>query len=184
MSSLVRIYAILFVLLLFLTSCASVDSNKAIDSMSPQELETAMKEDMEKNPPKEMTPAERAIEQKTASTLENGNVLKTGMFEGRAHDSIGDLKIIEKDGETYLVFDENFRTDAGPDLHVVLTEHQDPRNSKNLHEGEYIDLGTLKSTSGAQTYKVPKDKVGKFNSASVYCKPFKVIFGVAKLKQS
>ena len=127
-----KIFVSFCFLLLISTACSSSEIPKDVDSMTPEELETAMQEEMNRNPPKQMTTEERAQEMKTTSSLNDGKVLKAGIFEGRAHPSSGDIKIIEKDDDTYLIFDENFKTDAGPELHVILTEHNDPKNSRNL----------------------------------------------------
>lgn len=174
--------ALLCSLLILISACGKISNTKNVESMSPDELDIAMKEEMQKTPPNEMSAEEKIAEIKIASSISQGEILKRGKFEGRAHDSKGEIKIFQQDGESYLVLGEDFKTDAGPDLHVVITEHPDPKNSMNLHEGEYADLGPLKSTTGVQMYKIPKNNVGKFNTASIYCKPFKVIFGIAKLK--
>ncbi|QQG39172.1 MAG: DM13 domain-containing protein [Candidatus Woesearchaeota archaeon] len=149
------IITLLVIFLLFLTSCS-----KNIE---------------------EMTDDQKAAEEQTASSLQSSTILKTGSFEGRAHPTSGEIKIVESNGEKFLVLPEDFQTDSGPLLHVILAEHQDPMSSSNLHEGQYIDLGVLKSTKGTQAYKITEGDLEKFNTVVIYCKPFKVVFGVAKL---
>jgi hypothetical protein len=177
--------ALLTMVLLILTSCQQKDfmlmSDAEIDSMSMEEKLAAIDEEVKKNPPREMTQEERSVENEVMDFMTDGNVLKSGNFEGRAHPTSGTIQIIEKNGETLVMLSDDFKSDAGPELHVILTEHDNPKNSRELHTGEYEDLGILKSTKGAQTYVVPKDKAGKLKTATIYCKPFKVIFGAAAL---
>lgn len=170
---------ILILVLILISSCAS---GKDPELMTPEELDKAMQEEMEKNPPKFMTEEEMQVESQAASSLSDGAVLKSGSFVGKAHDVAGSSQIIEKEGRYYLVLSEDFETDAGPDLHVVLAENPNPQKSKDLHEGQYLDLGSLKSNKGAQTYEIPPDMVDKYSSATIYCKPFKVVFSVAGLE--
>lgn len=48
--------------------------------------------------------------------------------------------------------------------------------------GDYLNLGDLQSTSGNQTYAVPKGTdVSQFNSVVIYCEAFSVIFSSAPL---
>jgi hypothetical protein len=173
----------LIILLLILTSCQQRNtlSEEKIDSMTMEEKLAAIQDAVKENPPREITEEERSVEKEVMDFMGDGNVLKSGNFEGRAHPTSGLIKIIEKDGQTLVMLSDDFKSDAGPELHIILTEHENPRNSRELHAGEYADLGILKSTKGAQTYIVPKDKAEKFNTATVYCKPFKVIFGAAAL---
>jgi len=113
--------------------------------------------------------------------MSDGSVKKSGSFTGRAHPTSGTIQIIEKDDHALVVLDESFKSDSGPELHVILTENPNPKNSRELHTGEYVDLGILKSTKGTQTYEISLDKVDKLKSAVIYCKPFRVIFGSAVL---
>ncbi len=172
-----KIFAgIVVMALLFIAGCAD-----RIDSMTPEELDLAMKDAMEKNPPKQMSGEQMAEEARMAGFLGDGDILKSGSWQGKAHATSGNIKIVEKDGETFVVLSDDFKTDAGPELHLFVEEHSNPANSKDIHSGEYVDLGELKNTKGAQTYKIDSSKIGKINSATVYCKPFRVIFGSATL---
>ena len=128
-----------------------------------------------------MTDTERAAEKENMEAMSDGNLEKSGSFERRAHPTFGSIQIIEKDGHALVILSDDFKSDSGPELHIILTEHPNPKSSKDVHTGEYVDLGILKSTKGTQTYEIPADKIGKFKSAVVYCKPFRVIFGAATL---
>lgn len=155
--------------------------SRNIDSMTDAEKEAAIQDAMEKDPPKFMNDEQMGEEARMADFLNDGRIIKSGSFQGKAHPTTGSISIIEKNGENYVVLSDDFKSDAGPELHLFVEEHSNPGNSKDIHSGEYVDLGLLKSTSGAQTYKIDKEKIGKINSATVYCKPFRVIFGLATI---
>lgn len=162
-------------MLFVIAACTS-----SVDSMTAEQKEQAMQKALQETPMREMTDIERMEEKIAVGSVMEGRLLKTAPFTGRAHDTSGVAKLVEKDGAAYLVLSEDFATDAGPDLHVILAENNNPQKSADLHEGAYVDLGSLKSTNGMQVYPVPREMVEKFQSVSVYCKPFKVIFGAGQ----
>ncbi|MEK6842591.1 MAG: DM13 domain-containing protein [Nanoarchaeota archaeon] len=48
---------------------------------------------------------------------------------------------------------------------------------------DYIDLGELKATKGNINYEIPEDiDFEKYDKVLIWCVPFKVLFGYAKLK--
>ena len=70
----------------------------------------------------------------------------------------------------------------GPDLHVLLSPHQDPTKRDEVKEEGYVDLGKLKGNRGNQNYPIPGDvDLSIQNSVIIYCAPFHVIFSVAPL---
>ncbi len=71
----------------------------------------------------------------------------------------------------------------GPDLHVVLSPHEDPDRSDEVKLEGYLDLGNLKGNRGNQNYPIPAGvDVSIFGSVVIYCKPFAVVFSVATLE--
>jgi len=177
---------LLSMLLIILTSCSS---QKDFSSMTDQEMDAmpmdeklaAIEEEVAKNPLREMTDAERAAEKETMEAMSDADIEKSGSFIKGAHPTSGSIKVVQKDGAAFAILSDDFKSDSGPELHVMLTEHPNPKNSRDLHSGELVDLGILKSTEGTQTYSIPLDKVGKLKNAVIYCKPFRVIFGSAAL---
>ena len=162
------------VFLLFISACSNMES-------IPMEVrERMMDQAMEKDPPIDMTAGQQAVEENVAMAMSDGKTLKSGSFEGKAHPTMGTAKIIKKDGQKVLVISDDFKSDRGPRLKVILSSNPNPTNSKEVHEGDYIDVGKLKSTKGTQTYHIEKD--GDYNSVIIYCQPFKVIFGIAQLQ--
>jgi len=180
------IITILTLFLILLTSCAP---QKDVRSMTTQEIEAIpmedrlimIEEEVAKNPLREMTVEERNAEKENMEAMSDGTVEVSGSFERRAHPTSGSIQIVEKDGHVLAILSDDFKSDSGPELHILLTEHDNPKTSRDVHTGNYVDLGILKSTKGTQTYEIPIDKIGNFKSAVVYCKPFRVIFGTATL---
>ena len=104
---------------------------------------------------------------------ESLNIIKSGDFEGLAgHFAEGLAKIIEVDGSTFLRF-EDFEVTNGPDLRVYITSDGNVKNG--------IHLEKLKGSKGNQNYELNDIDIEKYNSVVIYCQPFGVYFGEAKL---
>lgn len=94
----------------------------------------------------------------------------------------GSWEIVERDGSLYVVFGEDFRAARGPDLKVFLspTAFADV-NGKNAIRGS-VNLGLLKSTRGAQEYKIPDTvKLSDYKTVLVHCEAYEVLWGGADL---
>lgn len=155
---------------------------KAPEDMTPEELEQAMELEMREHPPTFLPEIEQEMESAAArDMMATEEKLLTGSFTAKAHRGEGTVALIRKDGALFLAFDEAFKTDAGPRLHVFLSKHASPSSSAELHSGDVLDLGPLKSPSGGQVYELPAGADTDWKSVVVYCVPFKVVFTVATL---
>jgi hypothetical protein len=97
-----------------------------------------------------------------------------GTFAASAHPTSGTVKL-SKDaaGKKFLVF-ENFKTDAGPDLRIYLSD--------DLKATNYTEI-TNQVTSG--TFQLPVDAAVNTDTKRkvlIWCKQFSVLFGSADLK--
>lgn len=97
-----------------------------------------------------------------------------GTFAASAHPTSGTVKL-SKDaaGKKFLVF-ENFKTDAGPDLRIYLSD--------DLKATNYTEI-TNQVTSG--TFQLPVDAAVNTDTKRkvlIWCKQFTVLFGSADLK--
>jgi hypothetical protein len=102
-----------------------------------------------------------------------------GTFVKQQYDTSGSVSIAKEDGKNYLILGQDFKTENGPDLFVVLHRSLPPQN---YDAKEYIDLGKLQSISGSQKYEIPADVNPKeFKSAVIWCRKFNVTFGYAAL---
>ena len=101
-------------------------------------------------------------------------VLKTGEFKGADffHSANGQAKIIKTGDQTFLRF-EMFEVTNGPDLRVYLTNDGDVKDGLHLEK--------LKGSKGDQNYMLDGIDWQKYDTVVIYCQPFGVHFGQAKL---
>ncbi len=114
-------------------------------------------------------------------------LIKTGVFTGadRSHRASGHAEIVRRDDGSLVVHLRDFRVTNGPALRVLLTKHPNPRRSRDVEWEEYIDLGALRSNRGDQEYAIPGDvDLSQIHSLVVYCKPYSVVFAVARLEEA
>lgn len=176
------VFLILFFFFRAQNNSNALTAGRDVNAMTDVEKEQAIAEALVNAPPAEMTTEEKIGEASAVSSMLMEDAAETqlvGSFEGRAHPGSGTVRIVNENGKRVLVFQDDFRTDPGPQLHVFLSGTKDPKNSADLHAVGDVDLGRLKSTSGAQMYTLPQEINFEINSVVVYCVPFKVIFGVA-----
>ncbi len=107
-------------------------------------------------------------------------LLAKGTFMGRAgHGGSGDGMLYRAKGGVEVRFAANFTSSGVPGPAVFLTSRDSMGGS--IDSQADIALGTLKSTTGAQTYPVPAGAdVGRRN-VFVYCQPFRVEVSKATL---
>ncbi|MFN8353993.1 MAG: DM13 domain-containing protein [Spirosomataceae bacterium] len=99
-----------------------------------------------------------------------------GEFVSNAHATSGTVKVLEDAQDKslrYLVF-ENFKTDAGPDLRVYLSE--------DTKTTGFVEVSKLDKT-GTFTLTIPSSaNLDKQRYVLIWCKQFSVLFGNAPLK--
>ncbi|BAY27491.1 hypothetical protein NIES2100_73160 [Calothrix sp. NIES-2100] len=107
-----------------------------------------------------------------------------GVFKAGEHPTQGKVKVVTEQGKSYLEFDQNFKTDKGPDLYVILYRSDAPPQS-GIKEKDYLSIAPLQKISGTQRYAVPeKVKLGEFKSVAIWCRKFNATFGYAPLASS
>ena len=115
--------------------------------------------------------------------MEDDTMMKTipmsyaGAFVGVGdgiHDAQGNAYTIPLEDTSSILRLENFKSTNGPDLYVYL--------STDENASDFVDLGTLKASSGNQNYEIPDDTdLSKYNKVLIWCKAFGVLFGSAEL---
>ena len=111
--------------------------------------------------------------------LKVGNLRDQDSF----HKGSGQATIYRSPDGSHLLRLEDLNVTNGPDLHVILTPHQNPGNRGEVKTPGYVDLGKLKGNRGNQNYNIPINvDVATQRSVVIYCKPFHVIFSVATLQ--
>lgn len=97
-----------------------------------------------------------------------------GSFSSNAHATSGTAKLYSKNGVKTIVF-EGFTTDSGPDLRVYL--------SKTTNNASFVELGTLKATTGNFNYSIPNSvNTTEYKYILIWCEDFSVLFGNALLQ--
>ena len=111
--------------------------------------------------------------------------LKSGNFQDADsfHRGSGQATIYRGPDGSHLRRLENLSVTNGPDLHVILSPHQNPGSRGDVKQQGYVDLGKLKGNKGNQNYTIPNGvDVDTQMSVVIYCVPFSVIFSVAMLQ--
>ena len=79
---------------------------------------------------------------------------------------------------------DNFEVSNGPDLRVILSQQDTPRTSAETLLPSYVDLGPLKSPSGAQNYEIPAtEELAKYKSVVIYSTSLNIVFTSAPLEE-
>ncbi|MDZ8051464.1 MAG: DM13 domain-containing protein [Aulosira sp. ZfuVER01] len=109
---------------------------------------------------------------------------EVGAFKAGEQPTQGKVKVVTEKGNLYLEFDQNFKTNQGPDLYVILYRSDNPPIS-GIKEKDYLSIARLQKTSGTQRYALPeKVKLGEFKSVAIWCRKFNATFGYAPLESS
>jgi hypothetical protein len=117
----------------------------------------------------------------TNTTTENTASAGIGRFQAAEHPTTGNASIVNEDGKRYIVFDESFKTDSGPDLFVILYRNSTVPVS-GVKEKDYVQLARLQKIDGTQRYAIPANvRLADFRSVAVWCKQFNATFGFAPL---
>ncbi len=110
--------------------------------------------------------------------------LRRGRFEDAdgAHRGAGRATVYRLANGDHVLRFEDFRVTNGPDQRVLLTSHPEPTSRADLDAAGYVELGRLKGNVGDQNYAIPNevDLVDQ-RSVVIYCRPFHVVFSVARL---
>ena len=121
-----------------------------------------------------------------AMNVEKPVTVTTGAFHQITHATSGQATITEDSHGARTLTLKNFKTGAGPALHLYLWKAENVKDNaaakKLVASKSYLDLGALKSTNGTQTYRVPKEiDLWQYLAVGVWCDKFDVNFGTAPL---
>ncbi len=117
-----------------------------------------------------------------AESPADSSIQASGDFIDAEHPTKGTASIITENGKKYIQFDDNFKSDDGPDLFVIL--HRDDKLPiTGIKEADYVSIAALKSTNGSQKYEIPESvDLANFKSVAIWCRKFNATFGYAVLK--
>ena len=90
----------------------------------------------------------------------------------------GSAKIETIDGESRLVFSEDFKTKNGPDLKLYISKKPLAALSAQDVDESAVRLAVLKSHQGAQSYTLPADlDLTAYESIVIQCEAYTVLWG-------
>lgn len=119
----------------------------------------------------------------TTSTPEPAGpvVLATGSFISHAHETSGNVSIVEDASGKRVLAIENLVSTSGPDVHVWLSA-SDAAGGASAGSAAFVDLGVIKGNLGNQVYDIPAEvDLSQFQSVNLWCVQFSVAFGAAQL---
>jgi hypothetical protein len=128
-----------------------------------------------------MKPGDSMMKPGDSMMKPGGMAMRSGRFVKAEHPTQGTVMLVKEGGKSYLSFDKTFKTDAGPDLHVILYRTGQPPIT-GIKEKDYVRVAKLQKVSGAQRYALPQSvKPENFSSVAIWCRKFNATFGYASL---
>jgi len=117
-----------------------------------------------------------------APALAEDAVLYAGGWTNVKQKTSGGWRIVERDGATYIEFDDAFKTRGAPDLKVFLsTEDAATRTNRNALENAVL-IGELKSTKDAQSYRTPDGvTVSDYATLLIHCEQYTKFWAASPL---
>ncbi|MEO0424498.1 MAG: DM13 domain-containing protein [Pseudomonadota bacterium] len=109
----------------------------------------------------------------TVAAAAEDTVLYSGSFKGRSgHATSGEVRIVERDGRTLVILQQDFRFDGAPDPKLGFS--RDRRQPKRL-------FSPLSSNRGEQVYELPAGvDTSNLQGLNLWCERFGVQLGYAK----
>ncbi|MEC4814998.1 MAG: DM13 domain-containing protein [Scytonema sp. PMC 1069.18] len=152
---------------MFIVSCATeVSKNQPAESMTPS-TQTASSVELAKGEP---------------------SAVKSGTFVAGEHETKGTVRIVTKNGKSFLELNSDFQTsNSGPDLFVILHKSDNVLNTTKppsypIKKGEYAMIAPLQKYNGAQSYAIPENiDLAQYKSTAIWCRQFNATFGTASL---
>lgn len=133
----------------------------------------------------DMAKVNHKAEEKMTSPMRSASRVKTGHFRDADsfHKGSGQATIYRLPDASHILRLENLNVTNGPDLHVILTPHQNPASSNEVRVRGYVNLGKLKGNIGNQNYGIPVEvDINAQKSVVIYCKAFHVLFSIAQVR--
>ena len=95
------------------------------------------------------------------------------------HYGKGGVRVYEK----AVFLEPDFEVGPGPAYHVLLVPKSGVRDSGEVKEAMYVDLGGLRAFKGSQRYPIPVGvDLAKYQSVVIWCERFAVLISPADLK--
>jgi hypothetical protein len=127
-------------------------------------------------------PPPPAVEQLTEA--DRSALVATGNFihanpSDPLHYGSGKVSVYEKT----LFLESDFEVGPGPKYHVYLVPKETIRQSSDVKDTMFVDLGRLRSFKGSQRFEIPDGvDLKQYSSVVIWCETFSVLISPADLK--
>ena len=117
------------------------------------------------------------------SEAERAKLVATGTFihanpSDPVHWGRGKVSVYER----AVFLEPDFEVGPGPAFHVLLVPKAGIRNSAEVRDLMYVDLGGLRAFKGSQRYPIPAGvKLADYPSVIIWCERFSVLISPADL---
>lgn len=129
--------------------------------------------------------ADSAAETATHAAAADAVAIASGRFVAKGGQQTSGSFFLERVGaDLRLVLSDDFRTDEGPDLHVVLTPTRvaEADNDNAMAEGAEV-VGKLAKQAGEQVYDLRDNlRLEQYNAVVIHCIEFSHLYGAAALR--
>lgn len=136
-------------------------------------------------PTAQQEPARQDQTPRGQATTAQSRTVATGRFVSKGgQETSGTYRIVRTSGDLRLMFTDDFATDDGPDLHVVLTptEATTASGENVMADGAALTVAPLGSGSGAQEFDLLDDlDLNRFKAVLIHCVQYSHLYGAAPL---
>lgn len=120
------------------------------------------------------------------SAEQTSNLVAAGTFihanpSDPIHYGKGEVEVFEQ----VVHLKADFQVGPGPAFHVYLVPKAEVRDSADVEDTMFVDLGKLRAFEGSQVYDIPAGvDLEKFPSVVIWCAQFGVLISPADLENS
>ncbi|MEO0527205.1 MAG: DM13 domain-containing protein [Bacteroidota bacterium] len=108
--------------------------------------------------------------------------IKKGKFEKQNKSITGTFEIVKKDGGTYVVLSDDFKTKSAPDLKIFLSKKTVASVTGKNATKDAAFVAKLKKSKGGQSYKIPSNvSLANYKSILIHCEEYGVFWGGSNL---
>ncbi len=106
----------------------------------------------------------------------------SGDWVNKKYSIKGSWEVVKRDGKTFLVLDQAFKTKSGPDLKIYLSKLNIDKVKGSTVDSSSIKISPLKSSRGAQEYEIPANiDLNTYASVLIHCEAYSVLWGGGSL---
>ena len=121
---------------------------------------------------------ERLTEADRSAPVADGSFIHANPSDP-VHWGRGKVSVYEKT----LFLEPDFEVGPGPKYHVYLVPKANVRQSSDVPDTKFVDLGRLRAFKGSQRYEIPAGvDLKNFPSIVIWCEAFGVLISPADLK--